>query len=255
VGILEVAVDAPDQPLLRPDSLTHDGAGSGLPDLEQALGHRFRDPGLLRQAITHAGSHHGRGGGIDNERLEFLGDRVLGLVVAELLVERFPAAPEGELTPRLHALVRAEALAEIAETIGLGRHLVLAPADAAAGVRPRMLSDAMEAVIAALYLDGGLDAARSFIRDAWQRLSGAIAAPPLEPKTALQEWAQGKGRPLPVYAVVREAGKAHDPVFEVMVTVHGLAPESGMGPSKRAAEKAAALAALRRLGLAPREAE
>ncbi len=243
------------QPLLRADPL-NGAVASGLHDLELALGHQFRDQGLLIQAITHSGAAHGRAGAIDNERLEFLGDRVLGLVVAEALIDRFPEAREGELGPRLAALVGREALAKIALAIDLGAYLVVAPADAVGGARgrPKMLADACEAVIAALYLDGGLDAARRFILSAWESQIGALAAKPLEPKTALQEWAQGRGRPLPFYRVTRSEGEAHQPLFEVEVTVKGLEPALAVGPSKRAAEKAAALALLRRLGVAPGDA-
>ena len=226
-----------------------------LAALERSLGHSFRDPLLLVQATTHSAAGHGRADAIDNERLEFLGDRVLGLVIAQLLMERFPKAKEGELGPRLTALVRREALAEVAKTIDLGAYLVLAPADAAAGARshPKFLADATEAVIAALYLDGGLAAAERFIRQGWAKQ--VVAVVPVEPKNALQEWAQGHGRPLPCYSVVRSAGAAHDPVFEVKVEVQGLEPAQAEGSSKRAAEKAAALAMLKRIGVVPTEAQ
>ncbi len=253
-----MAVDPARQPLLWTDSLSHKASAAppeAYRDLETALAHRFKNPELLTRAITHAGANHGKSGADDNERLEFLGDRVLGLVIAEHLIERFPKAAEGELGPRLTALVRREALAEVAESIDLGRYLVLAPADAAMGARghPKMLADATEAVIAALYLDGGLDAAKRFIVARWEKLAESVAAMPLEPKTALQEWAQGHGRKLPLYRVVREEGRAHDPIFEVSVIVQGLEPATATGPSKRAAEKAAALALLRRIGIAPME--
>jgi ribonuclease-3 len=228
---------------------------AALAALEQALGHRFRDSQLLVQATTHSAAGHGRADAIDNERLEFLGDRVLGLIVAQLLMERFPKATEGELGPRHATLVRRETLAEVAGNIDLGSYLVLAAADAAAGSRnhPKFLADACEAVIAALYLDGGLEAARSFIAKQWSKQLGAVAVMPIEPKTALQEWAQGHGRPLPSYSVIRSAGAAHDPVFEVKVEVKGLEPASAEGSSKRAAEKAAALTMLQRLGVVPAE--
>ena len=233
--------------------MKHQIEPAALDGLEQALGHRFARPDLLVQATTHAGAGHGRTDAADNERLEFLGDRVLGLVIAELLVERFPKATEGELGPRLTALVRREALAEVAGDIGLGSYLSLSAADAAAGARshPKLLADACEAVIAALYLDAGLEAARAFIAGGWARQIGAVATMPVEPKTALQEFAQGRGLPLPVYVVTHSAGKAHDPVFEVQVTVKGLEPMVARGSSKRIAEKAAALALLQRLGIVP----
>ncbi len=247
-----MAVDRALQPLLRADQLTEPERGA-LSGPGGALGHDFRDPALLAQALTHSGAHHGRGGAADNERLEFLGDRVLGLVIAELLIAKFPGATEGDLAPRLTALVRREALAEIAADIDLGSHLALAPADAASGGRnhPKLLADACEAVIAALYLDGGLDAARRFIAERWQAQIERLISLPVEPKSLLQEWAQGRGKPLPVYSVVRSTGDPHRPEFEVSVTVDGLEPAKGAGPSKRAAEKEAALALLRKIGAAP----
>ena len=243
------------QPLFSAHPLKKQPEPAALAALEQALGHRFRDSQLLVQATTHSAAGHGRADAIDNERLEFLGDRVLGLVVAQLLMERFPKATEGELGPRHATLVRREALAEVAGTIELGSYLVLAAADAAAGSRnhPKFLADACEAVIAALYLDGGLEAARSFIAKQWAKQLGAVAVMPVEPKTALQEWAQGHGRPLPLYTVTKSAGAAHDPIFEVKVEVQGLEPALATGSSKRAAEKAAALTLLKRLGVVPVE--
>jgi len=231
------------------------GDAAPLAGLEQALGHRFRAPDLLVLATTHAGAGHGRADTMSNERLEFLGDRVLGLVIAQLLMDRFPTAPEGELGPRLTALVRREALAEVALAIDLGRYLTLSAADSAAGARkhPKLLADACEAVIAALYLDGGLEAAARFIADRWAGQLGAVGVMPVEPKTALQEWAQGHGRPLPVYTVTDSGGRAHSPVFTVQVSVDGQEPTSASGTSKRIAEKAAALAMLKRLGVVPAE--
>jgi ribonuclease III len=232
-------------------------APAALAGLEQALGHHFRNPQLLIQATTHSGAAHGRGEPMDNERLEFLGDRVLGLVVAQMLMDRFPKAPEGELGPRLTALVRREALAEVALAIDLGSYLTLSSADAATGARthPKLLADACEAVIAALYLDGGLQAAGRFIADRWSRQLGAVGVMPVEPKTALQEWAQGHGKPLPSYKVVGSGGKAHDPVFVIEVSVEGLEPASATGSSKRSAEKAAALSMLKQLGVVPADAQ
>ena len=217
--------------------------------LEDAAGYRFRNSDLLAQALTHSSAGHGRPGVADNERLEFLGDRVLGLVVAELLMKRFPDATEGELTPRLTALVRREALAEVGLALDLGSYLTVGPADAADRNRPKLLADTCEALIAALYLDGGLDAARGFIERSWADQIGAIAAKPLEPKTALQEWAQGRGLPLPRYTLLRNEGAAHNPLFEISVEVRGKPPVSATGSSKQAAEKAAALALLRQLGV------
>jgi ribonuclease-3 len=245
-----MALDPTGVPFLRIGQL-NEPVAKPLEGLENALGHQFRDRELLVRATTHAGADHGRSAAASNERLEFLGDRVLELVVAQLLMEHFPKAPEGDLAPRLTALVRREALTDVARAIDLGAYLVLSPADSASGARdhPKMLADACEAVIAALYLDGGLEAARRFIANAWDGMLTQVDRMPLEPKTALQEWAQGHAKALPIYTVTGSSGVAHDPQFEVRVDVDGLDPVVATGGSKRAAEKAAALAMLQRLGM------
>lgn len=217
-----------------------------LDTLEARLGHVFSDRSLLERALIHgsAANEHRR----DNERLEFLGDRVLGLLAAEALIRRFPAATEGELAPRLNALVRRETCAAVAEELGLDRHIVLAASEIRAGGRrkPAILADACEAVMAALYLDGGLEAA-GLLFDAWwlARLE-SLDTVPLDAKTRLQEWAQGLGRGVPVYRVTERYGPDHAPHFVVAVQVEGVAPETGEGRTKRVAEQAAALALLRR---------
>ncbi|WP_207462500.1 ribonuclease III [Azospirillum sp. SYSU D00513] len=233
-----------------------------LDDLAKALGHGFRDGSLLLDAVTHPSlmglERTGRGGGrpaqgpgLAYERLEFLGDRVLGLVVAEWLLERFPAEREGALAKRHASLVQREALGRVADTIGLGRHLRLSPAEASSGGRNNrtILADACEAVIGALYLDGGMDPARRFIREAWASQIERVQPPPLDPKTALQEWAQGKAKALPTYELVDQTGPAHEPEFRVRVRVEGCEPVTGTGSSKRIAEKQAASALLRQLGV------
>jgi ribonuclease III len=212
------------------------------------LDHPFDRPDLLREALTHPSARRGRGRSQRGyERLEFLGDRVLGLIIAELLFRRFPKEAEGALTLRHTGLVRAEALTQVAEAAGLGAHILLSAGEDAAGARanPTVLADVCEAVIAALYLDGGLDAARRFVERWWQpQLQSLGAVPPRDPKTALQEWAQGGGLPLPVYRTVAAEGPAHRRTFTVAVTVAGLEPVSATGASKRAAEVAAAALAL-----------
>lgn len=231
-----------------------------LDALAEALGHRFSDPALLADAVTHpslmglerAGRTRLPGGpGAGYERLEFLGDRVVGLLVAEWLLERFPKEKEGALAKRHAALVRRETLEQVALTIGLGAHLRLSPAEAAGGGRTNatILADACEAVIGALYLDGGMPAAYRFVRDRWAGLIDRSAAPPSDPKTILQEWAQGKGKPLPTYALVECRGPAHAPEFQVRVTVDGVGAADGAGSSKRIAEKNAARALLRLVGV------
>ncbi len=210
--------------------------------LSAALGHRFQKPELLDEALTHSSvlADRKRRGPGAYERLEFLGGRVLGLVVAELLFQRFPDEPEGSLTRRLVALVRREALTRVAEEIGLAAYLDSRGDDET----PTMLADACEAVIAALYLDGGLEAAAGFIRRHWAPLLLETPVPPKDAKTALQEWAQGRGLPLPAYETVGSTGPSHKPTFTMRVTVKGFPPVEGTGTSKRAAEQAAAAAML-----------
>lgn len=217
--------------------------------LETRLGHSFSDQTLLDLALSHPSALTGeKPASSSNQRLEFLGDRVLGLAVAEWLMREFPAAEEGELAVRYNALVRKEACAEIAERIGLGPHLLLGPGEERAGGREKaaILADACEAVIAALYLDGGLAAATKFIAAEWVHLVNAPARLRNDAKTALQEWTQGHGRGVPVYKEIGRSGPDHAPVFEVRIEIKGLPAETGMGSSKRQAEQAAARAILMR---------
>lgn len=218
-----------------------------LVDLEERLGHHFTDKELLQRALTH-GSATGRGAATDNERLEFLGDRVLGLLAAEALVARFPKATEGELAPRLNALVRRETCAAVAAEFGLDKHMVLAISEVQSGGRrkPAILADACEAVMAAVYLDGGLDAARWLFRRFWSDRLGKLDKVPIDAKTRLQEWLQGQGKPVPAYRVVDRSGPDHLPLFRVEVTAESLEPAFGSGRSKRVAEQAAARALLER---------
>ncbi|HEY7687176.1 MAG TPA: ribonuclease III [Dongiaceae bacterium] len=227
-----------------------DKAGS-FDSLAETLGHRFLRPELLAEALTHASAatRPARGGEFSNERLEFLGDRVLALVIAEMLFETFGRETEGALARRLAALTRKEALAEVGAALDLGRHLQMSRSEADGGGRshPGMLADACEAVIGALYLDGGLPAADRMIRRCWAPLIGADSHPPQDAKTALQEWAQARGLPLPIYRVLETQGPAHSPLFNVEVRVEGWAPAAGSGRSKRAAEQEAATALLKGL--------
>lgn len=212
--------------------------------LGDALGHSFADPALLLEAMTHPSIDPDARGvaTFGYERLEFLGDRVLGLVVAQWLLEEFRHENEGALARRHTALVRRETLAEVASRLGLGRYLLLSTGEEESGGRDNraILADACEAVIAALFLDGGLPAAEKFIRRAFADLLSADLRPPLDPKTALQEWAQARGKPLPRYETVSRTGPDHDPVFEVRVVVEGVPPVAAKGASKRVAEKQAA---------------
>lgn len=234
-----------------PDQLTRDAGGPHLDRLERTLGHRFARSSLLREAVTHP-SALGRTGARQRgkrsyERLEFLGDRVVGLVVADMLIHRFPGEPEGALTKRLGALVNREALAEVAREIELGGWIEVAPSEDEGRDKPGLLADACEAVIGAIYLDGGLEPARRFVESRWSERLGAAASPPRDAKMDLQEWAQARAMELPSYRVLETSGPAHAPRFKVEVMLDGLAPLAGEGASKRAAERAAASALLQTL--------
>jgi len=218
-------------------------------ELTARIGHEFAKQELLLEALTHpslAGYRsRKKNKSTPYERLEFLGDRVLGLIIAEWLYELFPEADEGELAKRHASLVNRDALKKIALEIALDKHLRLARGEnvGAAHKNIATLSDAMEALIGALYLDDGLKAARGFIQKYWREATLAESAP-ADPKTALQEWAQGQGLPLPAYKVVERFGPAHAPKFVIEVNVKGFPPAQAEGSSKRLAEKAAAKALL-----------
>lgn len=210
-------------------------------------GFAFSDAALLRRALTHASAGEGK----DYQRLEFLGDRVLGLIVAQMVFEANPGAPEGELSLRLNALVNAETLAEIADEIGLSGLIVAGSELRTLTGRKRinLRGDVMEALIAALYLEGGLEAARAFISRYWEGRSKAPTAARRDAKTELQEWAHQVAKASPAYAVEKREGPDHDPVFEVSVRVNGMEPALATGRSKREAEQAAATIILMREGV------
>lgn len=206
------------------------------------LGHKFSDPALLQEALTHRSASHGRDNGY--ERLEFLGDRVLGLCIADMLMEAFPDEPEGALSRRLNALVRQETLAEVAEALGIQDHILVGRAEEDGGARtnPAILSDICEALIAALYRDGGLEVARTFIVANWRNRLEKSSRPPKDAKSSLQEWAMARKLPLPEYEIAEKSGPDHAPVFTIQVSVRGREPMQASGESKRNAEqKAAAL--------------
>ncbi|MEI9888034.1 MAG: ribonuclease III [Rhizomicrobium sp.] len=207
------------------------------PDLEQRLGHVFADRDLLRRAFTHSSASTS----LSNERLEFLGDRVLGLIVAEELHARYPNDAEGALALKYNALVRQEACARAAEAAGLSDHLILANSESASGGRRKaaILAGTIEAVIAALYQDGGLDAARRFVACYWADIFATINEDMRDPKTALQEWAQAR-KSTPVYTLAGREGPDHAPRFAVQVALPGHEPQTGEGGSKREAEQDAA---------------
>ena len=215
------------------------------------LGYRFNDTCILVRALTHGSALAEKNAGESYQRLEFLGDRVLGLVIADMLIEAFPKADEGALARRFNALVRRETCAGIARSLDLGRHILLGPGENRSGGRQKkaILGDVCEAVIGAIFRDGGFEPARAFIDRNWRDLMMVPDRPRRDAKTKLQEWAQGRGLRLPAYREIGREGPAHQPRFTTEVVVEGEKPAAGEGPSKRAAEQAAALALLRRLGI------
>jgi ribonuclease-3 len=214
---------------------------------QDRLGHTFAKPEHLIRSVTHSSmSSPNRD---DNQRLEFLGDRVLGLVMSEALLNADEAAPEGLLAPRFNALVRKETCADVARQIDLGAVLKLGRSEMLTGGRRKeaLLADAMEAVIAAVYLDAGFDAARTLIVTLWGDRITNVEADARDAKTALQEWAQGQGEPPPAYAEIARSGPDHAPVFTIEAKLQSGASEQAQAASKRHAEQAAAKALLARV--------
>jgi ribonuclease-3 len=226
------------------DRVTDGAAPAG--QVEQVLGHHFSQPRLLQEALTHR-SASGKSR-ISNERLEFIGDRVLGLTIAVWLAERYPREPEGALGPRLAHLVSQPVLTRVAEELGLADLLSVAPGEARVGVRRRasVLADAVEALLGAMFLDGGLEPVERFVRRHFETVMSAETKPPKDPKTALQEWGQARGLGLPSYEVASQEGPSHNPRFVLRVTL-GEASATGEAGTRRAAEQAGARDLLTRL--------
>jgi ribonuclease-3 len=214
-------------------------AKAAVAAIEARIGHSFADPSLLVTAFTHVSAlKSSKKRGDSYQRLEFLGDHVLGLIVSDMLYRAFPSADEGELSKRLADLVRKESCADVAVGAGAGARL-----------RKSVLGDVCEAVIGAVFLDGGYQAASGFVERNWTERMHKPRRPLRDPKTVLQEWAQGKGLPTPVYREVERTGPHHDPQFRVAVDLPGLEPAEGVGGSKRAAEKVAASVMIEREGV------
>jgi ribonuclease-3 len=217
--------------------------------LESLIGHEFAEKGRLDRALTHASARTQKGG--NYERLEFLGDRVLGLCIAELLFKTFGNAAEGELSVRLNQLVSADTCASVADELDL--HLFIRTgSDVKKLTGKRMMNvraDVVESLIAALYLDGGLEIARGFILKYWKKRAVRADGARRDAKTELQEWAHAKFGVTPLYRVEERSGPDHDPRFTVTVEVAGVAPETGVDRSKRAAEQVAATKMLEREGI------
>jgi ribonuclease III len=216
---------------------------------ENFLEHEFKRPALLKEALTHSSVVHKNGSRRgSNERLEFIDDRVLGLAMAEWLAERFPQAQEGELGPRLAQLVSEPVLAEVARSIGLPESIAVGRGESKSGLtkRPAVLADALEAALGALYLDGGFDVARNFVRRAWHDAISSQLVPPKDSKSTLQQWAQQRGHDLPTYKIAGRSGPSHAPEFTIFVRV-GSAEATGSAGNRREAEKRAAEALLQHL--------
>ena len=232
----------------RPKTANADNTAiRGTAAFEAAIDYTFSNKSLALTALTHSSVARKRQS--SNERLEFLGDRVLGLVIAEMLYEQFPDEAEGALGYRFPALVRAETLAQVADKLGLATFLLMDDHEFNGNQKRKtsILSNACEAVIAALYLDGGLRAAQNFIKTHWQALLEQDLTPPKDAKTRLQELVQSRGAPVPAYRIVERTGPDHAPEFTLEVSVEGEPPAIATGASKRAAETAAAETLLNRL--------
>lgn len=220
--------------------------------LEDRIGYKFADKALLERALTHISALSGGDRANSYQRLEFLGDHVLGLVVSDMLYAAFPKADEGELSRRLADLVRKESCAEVAKTMQLGPVLKLGSSESNAGGRLRatILGDACEALVGAVFLDGGYTAAEALVDRFWKKRMLKPLRPLRDPKTMLQEWAQARGLPTPAYQELARTGPHHKPKFSVAVSLPGRPPAEGVGASKRAAEQAAAAAMLTHVGVA-----
>jgi len=221
--------------------------------LEGRIGYKFVDKTLLERALTHISALSGGAVRANSyQRLEFLGDHVLGLVISDMLYQTFPKANEGELSRRLADLVRKETCADVARAMDLGPALKLGNSESLAGGRLRatILADACEALVGAVYSDGGYEAAEEFVGKFWKERMLRPLRPLRDPKTMLQEWAQARGLPTPAYNELARTGPHHNPKFRVAVVLPDRQPEEGVGSSKRAAEQAAAAAMLARVGVA-----
>jgi len=223
-----------------------------IDELEERIGYTFKDRALAERALTHVSAVAARGARIDSyQRLEFLGDRVLGLAVSDMLHTTFSKAAEGELSRRLAELVRKETCADIAREWGVSGHVRLGGGEAQTGGAKKVaiLGDVCESLVGAVYIDGGFEAARDVVRRNWTERMMKPRRPLRDPKTALQEWAQARGLDTPVYREAGRSGPAHAPRFVIAVDIAGFEPVEAEGASKRTAEQAAARAFMAREGV------
>lgn len=207
-------------------------------ELQTLIGYTFKEEKLLKLALTHSSAKKKS----NYERLEFLGDRVLGLIMAELIYHRFPEESEGDLGRRLAPLVQGATIAQVSAHINLSEFIILSEAERVAGgkTNDNIVSDVYEALLGALYLEGGLEPCRKLITQNWESVLDVMVRPPMHPKTEVQEWAQGRGLPLPLYEIVKQSGPDHAPVFEIELSVEGFGPVKAEGRSRQDAEKLAA---------------
>jgi ribonuclease-3 len=247
---MALAVRDPVEPLLHPDLTLTRLSPERLAEISRQIGYCFSDSALLIEALTHGSTQKHMG---DYQRLEFLGDRVLGLIVAEQLFRTNAKLSEGELTAKHSALVRFEACAAAGDTIGLSNLVIIGTGERAKGMNlsRTLLGDVMEALVAAIYIDGGLEQARAFVLKAWDAQFKKPAVAEKDAKTFLQEWALGRALPIPAYTMVSREGPEHEPVFVVSVEVKGREPALGTAKSKQGAEKNAAEEFLKREGIRP----
>jgi ribonuclease-3 len=227
-------------------------AKKSIASLEQRIGHHFTDRTLIERALSHVSAVRGDTRVKSYQRLEFLGDHVLGLVISDMLFRAFPRADEGELSQRLSDLVRKETCTEVALAIDIGPHLRLGAGELRTGGRKKtaILADVCEAVIGAVFLDGGYAAAEKMVELLWRERMLSPQRPLRDAKTILQEWAQARGLPPPHYRETERRGPDHRPLFRIAVELPGIAASEGTGPTKRDAEQAAAAAMLARQGVA-----
>jgi len=220
-------------------------------ELERRLGHKFKNQDLIERALTHASMRGGRKVKQDNERFEFIGDRVLGLAIVDAVAKAYPEAREGEMARRYNRLVMGDTCAVVGRSLGIGEFMILSESEASSGGREKetILADAVEAMLGAIFIDAGFDKACQVVLHLWKPLLASGGSVQIDSKSVLQEWAQGQGMSLPRYVEVSREGPDHAPRFTTEVHISKCAPAVGKGRSKRQAEQAAASALLEREGV------
>ncbi len=219
-----------------------------IKNITQLLGYKFKKNALLELALTHSSARVSDSVDRDNEQLEFLGDRVLGLAISHLLMQKYPEATEGDLAKRYNALVRRETCCSVSKELGIAPYLIMSDSERASGgaQKETILADACEALLGAIFMDAGFSPAEDFVVKHWIPHLEKSSEVPVDPKSSLQEWAQAQRKDLPIYEELERSGPDHEPEFTTQVSVDGIAPEIGKGSSKRIAEHNAATNMLKR---------